>query len=681
MAEEAPPTILPAAIASEDAPTQVSASSPGHAEEPKIFVPTAMKRSADETVESEPEEMAPVQDDDERLPPRKKARRHLADEVKSADDSTESVDEGEVDSEGISKENTLSQVDGQDSSPEPTTANNAPSGLRTSFATSVPKQLNPDMAMHTAIAPEERVQLIDGLRNAESKTVKPIKKRDVWWTNPPIRADAVVCSSWLKAYESALDTWCGEFIAENRQTIDETGLSPDILKTAFMRRLDDAVVSIPPDFRKTAKRQLRDPDSSRLQNFAAEFKPDPKKDAKRKARKEAKEAKKAAQGQQAFLPEPAAIAQEPLPTGADTNAELEEGERMETDTEMDNEMSGAGQAISQEELGLRQRYYPGVPSGAPFCIACTSMGHPTAKCPEAKCKFCQEEHFTYQCPSRQRCEKCKQLGHTKSSCKEKLAVAPGEGFMECAFCQGQDHEEVDCTDLWQTYRPKMGFTKKVKQLPIYCYCCGAQGHFGSDCGLADPKVPPSETWTTAYASLYLDSDSSELPIVDQNPPPPPPEESKPIIPGRSIKPQSHIIFEESDDEGQDFIRAPTGAAKSAKSIQIKSNISFGGASASTAPPPPPPQQQLPRRPVRPAAQKALAIINAPPPPPRQGTRRYPLRSGKQASKRGQQHNQQQPPLPSGPPPSNGGTSNKGGRGRGGFSNLGRRGRGRSSSNR
>lgn len=681
MAEEAPPTTLPAAIATENASAQASASSSGDAEEPKISASFALKRGADEA-----EEMAQVQDDDARSPPRKKARRHLADGEKSAEDSNESVDEGEVDSEGISKENTSSQVDDRDSSPEPTTANNAPSGLRTSFATSVPKQLNPDMAMHTAIAPEERVQLIDGLRNAESMTVRPIKKREVWWTIPPIRADAIVCSSWVKAYESALDSWCAEFIAENRQTIDETGLSADILKTAFMQRLDDAVVSIPSNLKSTAKRQLRDPDLSRLQKFAVDFKPDPKKDAKRKARQEAKEAKKAARRQHASLPNSApTTTHDSLSIGGDANDDLEEGERMETDTEADNETSGASQAISQEERDLRQRYYPGISFGSPFCIACTSLGHDSVSCPESKCKFCQEEHFIYQCPSRQRCGKCKQLGHSKSSCKEKLAIAPGEGFMECAFCQGQDHEEGDCTELWQTYRPKMGCTKKVKQLPIYCYCCGAQGHFGSDCGLADPKVPPSETWTTAYASLYLDNDSFELPIVDQNPPPPPPEDSKPIIPGRSIKPQSHIIFEESDDEVQDFLRAPagsSGAPKSAKSIQIKSNISFGGAPASTAPPPPPPQQQqLPKRPVRPAAQKALAIINAPPPPPRQGTRRYPLRSGKQASKRGQQNNQQQPPLPPGPPPSNSGTSKKSGRGRGGFSNLGRRGRGRSGNNR
>lgn len=690
MAEEAPPETLTGAISIDDAPTQVSASSPGTSEEPQNAALATVKRHADNAVEREAEEVVQVQGD-KGLPPRKKARRELAQEVDSAG-GTESADEGEVDSEGISKETTPSQMDGQDSSPEPTTANEAPSGLRTSFATSVPKQLNPDMAMHNPITAEDRLRLVDGFRNGESKTLPPVSKRGVLWKNPPIRADSIVASSWLNAFNSALDAWCTEFLAENRQNIDEAGLVPNVFKTAFMRRIDKEAVSIPQIFRTTAKRQLKKPASSRLQKFAAEFKPDPRKVAKRLAKKQAKEAKRAEQQQQASLnpyaPEASSLkpvpAQDLSPTGTHTDDELEEGERAESDTEMDDDMNGFEQAISQEELELRQRYYSGVPQDSPFCVTCASLGHNTASCPEAQCKFCKEQHFTYQCPLRRRCEKCKQLGHSKGSCKEKLAVAPGEGFMECALCQGQDHQEEDCTELWQTYHPKVGSTKKVKQLPIFCYCCGAQGHYGSDCGLANPKVPPSEIWTTAYASLYLDSESAELPIVDKNPLPPPPEDSKPVIPGRSIKPQSHIIFEESDDDGEGFLRAPAasvGAAKSAKSIQIKSNINFGGPAALTAPqqpPQPPPQQQQPsKRTQRRAAQQAMAVINAPPPPPRQGTRRYPLRSGKQASG---SNSRGQPPLPPGPPPSNGGNS-KGGRGRGGFSNLGRRGRNRPGNNR
>lgn len=673
MAAEASSDTPAAANALEDAPTQAIASS--------------VKRRARGTVQSE---------NDDGSPPRKKPRTESVEDVESEEDSDNSADEGEVDSEGASKETTVPPLDGQ-------------AALRTSFATSVPKRLNPDMAMHTPITPEDRALLIDGLRDGESKTTPPVNKRSTSWPVPPIRADAIVGSTWLAAVNSALDAWCTEFLANNRHQIDEYGMDAKILKGGFLKRLEKHVVSIPDIFTASARQQLKAP-GKRLKKFKADFQPGSRKAAKKQAKKEAKEAKMAAQQQQqapSHAHTPAASStrspavQSSTSTDAITDDGLEEGERMETDTETDNGTDGAGQVFSPDELELRQRYYPGLPSRTPFCLACASLGHSTAGCPEAKCKFCQDEHFTYQCPSRQRCEKCKQLGHNKSSCKEKLAVAPGEGFMECAFCEGQDHEENNCTELWQTYRPRTGPTKKVKQLPIFCYCCGAQGHYGSDCGLADTKVPPCETWTAAYASMYLDSESSELPIADKNPPPPPPEDSKPIIPGRSIKPQSHIIFEESDDDGETFFRAPAaasasagaGPAKSAKSIQIKSNITFGGGSSGAtapAPPPPPPSappqqdqqaQQTPKRkPRRAAAQQALAIINAPPPPPRPGTGKYPLRSGKQppGGPGNKARGQQQPPLPPGPPPSNSRKSNGGGgrgRGRGGFSNLGRRGRG------
>lgn len=676
MADKASLDTPAVAVALEDAPTQAIASS--------------VKRRADET-----EEKAQVENNDG-SPPRKKPRSESVQDVESEQESDDSVDEGEVDSEGASRETTIPQLDGQAAFPESTTTNAAPSGLRTSFATSVPKRLNPDMAMHTSMTPEDRAQLINGLRDGESKTSPRLQRKNLSWTNPPIRAGAIVGSTWLKALDSALDAWCLEFLADNRQNMDQGGLRPTLLKSAFLRRLDKTVVSVPELFRAIAERQLKSP-SKRFKKYKAQFNPDPSKAAKKKAKKEAKKAAKMAkqQPQQQQAPSEShtsatsstrsPAAQTSTPTDAISDDGLEEGERIETDTEMDSGTDGAGQANSEEELELLLRYYPGLPSHTPFCVTCTSLGHNAVSCPEAKCKFCHEEHFTYQCLSRQRCEKCKQLGHAKHSCKEKLAIAPGEGFMECAFCEGQDHEENNCTELWQTYHPKIDSIKTVKQLPIFCYCCGAQGHYGSDCGLADPKVSLSETWTTAYASMYLDSESSELPIVDTNPPPPPPEDSKPVIPGRSIKPQSHIIFEESDDESETFLRAPAASAsastaKSAKSIQIKSNITFGGSGATApAPPPPVPQQeqqsqQPPKRTQRRAAQQALAIINAPPPPPRPGTRRYPLRSGKQApggpgnKSRGQQQQQQQSS-------STGRNSNGGSRGRGGFSNLGRRGRG------
>lgn len=702
MAEQSHLETLTAAAASEEAPTQVTAPSAAGPEEPQVSASGTTKRCIEKAPRSSPEDTTQAHGD-QKSPPRKRVRKESTEDVESEASSDQSTDEGEVDSEGISRKTSISQLDGQDSSPEPTTANGAPSVLRTSFATSVPKKFNPDLAGHNKLTAEEQAKLSDGLREGESKTDLTVNRRGVVWFNPPVRADTIQGSTWLGAVDSALREFCAEFVASNQENINNHGLKRNLLKTAFLRRIGEGVVSIPEDFRNTAKRQMQMSGWGCLSDCAATWKKDPeKKIAKRKAKKEARQAKKSAEkekGQQQLEASTSTSAhtskastpknvppQDPSPTGLGTDEELEEGERIETDIEMDYQPNESGENNGQQELELRQRYYPGIASNTPFCITCTSLGHSTASCPEAKCKFCHEQHFTYRCPSRQRCKKCKQLGHIKSSCTEKLAVAPGEGFMECALCEGQDHQEESCTELWQTYHPKIGSIKKVKRLPIFCHWCGAEGHFGSDCGLADPKVPPSDTWTMAHASLYIDSESSKLPIVDKNPPPSPPEDSKPIIPGRSIKPQSHVIFEESDDDGEGFIRAPAANdAKTTKSIQIKSNINFGGNSNGAHSPLPSPllpsvqqQNSKTRRTQRRAAQQAMAVINAPPPPPRQGTRRYPLRSGKQAPggpSNNTSRGQQQPPLPPGPPPPpNGGTSSRGGRGRGGFSNLGRRSR-------
>lgn len=705
MADKTPEEILSVAAATETVPTRVSASPPGTTQDIKepdaAPTPVTGKRPVDDVEEGEPDKTEQPEGD-ELLPPRKKARRGLGGGASVDKDSPESVDEGEVDSEGDSKEAASNPSDGQNltSSPEqpptPAAGTVAPNGLRTSFATSVPKNVHPDMAMHNPLTTEERSQLIAAIRDAESQTVLPLSKRDLQWTVPPIRADAIVGASWLDVFDSALDVWCAEFLVENQQNITEAGLAPSLLKVAFLLRLDKDVTSVPPLFKTTAKRQLKNPAVSRLRNFASDFKPDPKKAAKRLAKKQAKEAKKAQKAGQEepakpsssiatdSNPKPGTANDSPQPSNDSPTDEMEDGE-IDTDHEVDDGDSGSGELVSEEELDLRHRYYPGVPDDARFCTTCISPDHTTTNCPEVKCKFCQNLHFAYQCPSRQRCEKCKQLGHSRASCKEKLAVALGEGFMECAFCQGQDHQDENCTELWQTYHPKIGSTKKVNQLPIFCYCCGAQGHFGSDCGLADPRVLPSETWTTINASLYLDSGSSEEAIVYRNPLPLPPADSKPNIPGRSIKPQSHIIFEESDDDGEGFIRAPAagaaGPSKRMGTIQIRSNINFGPA----APPAPPAQQQRAQAQAQQQQQSsqrkprrgAQQATNSKPPPPqqRQGARRQQPRGGKQTSgstTRGHQH----PPLPPGPPPQSGGNGRSGGRGRGGFSNLGRRGRGR-----
>lgn len=354
--------------------------------------------------------------------------------------------------------------------------------------------------------------------------------------------------------------------------------------------------------------------------------------------------------------------------------------------------SEAPSHLTEDALEQRHRYFPGVPDDAVFCLTCASYGHNTPDCPETTCKFCQQGHFSYSCPSRQRCTKCKQLGHTKTSCKEKLAMAAGEGFMECAFCQAQDHQEEQCPEIWETYRPQVGQIKQVKSVPTFCYCCGAEGHFGTDCGLANPKVPPSATWSNAGASLYVDPTSSEEAIAFQNPLPEARAISAPVIPGRSIKPQSHIIFEDSGDEdnsSQGFLRAPATGPRRPGQIQITSNINFGGSAGPSAQNGGGAQQDSTSSRQRRKQRGANVPASLPPKPqaapPAPAPAPQASRKGKKNNKKsGKNPQQQQPPLPPGPPPgrngwrppefqARGGSST---RGRGGFSSLSRGGGGR-----
>jgi hypothetical protein len=347
---------------------------------------------------------------------------------------------------------------------------------------------------------------------------------------------------------------------------------------------------------------------------------------------------------------------------------------------------------TEDELEQRHRYFPGVPDDAMFCLTCASHNHNTPNCPETICKFCQQGHFSYTCPSRQRCTKCKQLGHTKVTCKEKLAMAAGEGFMECAFCQGQDHQEEQCPEIWETYRPQVGYIKQVRSVPIFCYCCGAEGHFGTDCGLADPKLPPSATWSNAGASLYIDPASSEEAIAFKNTLPIPQADSAPVIPGRSIKPQSHIIFEDSGDEEaapQGFLRAPATGPRRPGQMQITSNINFGG-SAGPLTQNDSGQHQDSSNPNKRRKQRGANVPASLPlkpqiAPPAPAPAPQVSKKGKKNNKKNEKNSQQQhPPLPPGPPPNSNGwrppefqaRGANSTRGRGGFSSLSRGGGGR-----
>lgn len=713
----------------------------GEPQEPDASTPASTgKRPAEDDALEKDEEGDGEEEEEEAEPPRKKARTDPTPADDTRESSSDGAEDGEGDSEVASKEGAASSPDGQDaasSAGQPSTAAAPASGfgLRTSFGGSsqnLTQTAHPDMLMHSPLTAEQRNLLITAVRAGESRQVSPVKKRDMKWTVTPISTDWVVGVTWLEVFETMLDKWCEAFLVNNQKNIDEVGLAPTLLKQAFMRRLgSDVAPNLPPAMMSIANRQLKNPDASRLRNFASEFKPDPKKAAKRAAKKHVQLEKQTGQAnpqQQQQQQQVASAAStsatassapvDTLPTKEKTDAETYESDpnptqeqqhlELETEKEEGEVESGSGDAneidmeivedgsdspLTQAELDQRHRYFPELADDIRFCLSCAQSGHTTTRCPEATCKYCQGDHFKYECPTRQRCGKCRQLGHTKGSCPEKLAIAQGEVVVECAICGLHDHTETNCSELWETYRPQPGHVKKVRSLPMFCYCCGSDNHLGGDCGLAARNIPPTKTWTVSTASLYIDPLSNDDALVYRYPIPPPADMSAPVIPGRSIKPQSHIIFESDDSggeaDGAGFLHAPiAGSARrrqpqqqgAGSKIQIKSNINFGTAPAGPSSTQSQNQNASGRYPRHQQSSQA---------PARNG-RDFPLRDGGSASTAGQGESgssrkkrskarhqgqaQQQPPLPPGPPPSH--SSNGSARGRGGFSGLSRRGRSR-----
>jgi protein AIR1/2 len=257
--------------------------------------------------------------------------------------------------------------------------------------------------------------------------------------------------------------------------------------------------------------------------------------------------------------------------------------------------------LGGEDAEYREKYFPGIGPNETFCRMCASRSHDATRCPEMACRFCRApEHQSFSCPTRLRCTKCRQLGHAKKDCSEKLALPREE--MECAFCGSRDHVDAFCHELWRSFSCGPDTARRVRSLPIFCYCCGHQGHYGPVCGLKPQrsKETPWETWSQANCDRYLDPASSEVAITGV-PAGSAPSSERPNF-GKSIVPKRHIFFEEADDDDADeFIRPPVQKIPRAGPINFSGNSGGGrdekGASRGYAQPPlpPGPPPPLPRR--------------------------------------------------------------------------------------
>ncbi|KAL1835498.1 hypothetical protein VTJ49DRAFT_6589 [Mycothermus thermophilus] len=261
--------------------------------------------------------------------------------------------------------------------------------------------------------------------------------------------------------------------------------------------------------------------------------------------------------------EPAPEPQPPAQPAEPAAAPQEDGAQPSTATS-----SGA---VSDENTGpdaeYQERYYPGIDAKAKFCTMCASRGHRAADCPAMSCRFCQaSQHRSFSCPTRQRCDKCKQLGHSKRDCTEKLKLPADQ--RECAFCGSRDHADASCHELWRSFvfEVHADAIQKVRHLPVYCYFCGSEGHHGGVCSVNTnrSKEGPWETWSLVNCARYMDPASTDTAIIygggssQANVV----SSDRPDI-GKSIVPQRHVFIEDSDDddEAEQFIRPPVQKAQ------------------------------------------------------------------------------------------------------------------------
>ncbi|KAI0879125.1 hypothetical protein GGS24DRAFT_280139 [Hypoxylon argillaceum] len=225
----------------------------------------------------------------------------------------------------------------------------------------------------------------------------------------------------------------------------------------------------------------------------------------------------------------------------------------------------------EEELRLQAKYFPGADEPSQYCLSCSGIGHTMQDCPELTCRFCESKsHASFGCPTRRRCDKCRQIGHSVDACQEKLSLAADE-LDGCAFC-GADHQDRECFEIWRSFKPSELNMKKVKSIPAFCYVCGGENHFGPECSLSGNagKVTDDTTWSKANRDLYTDIESEDVAIAwsDVNLSEPAREFH---IPGRATR-TSHTYFVSSDESEEDLIHAPVKKPQNRVEIRIASNI-------------------------------------------------------------------------------------------------------------
>lgn len=167
---------------------------------------------------------------------------------------------------------------------------------------------------------------------------------------------------------------------------------------------------------------------------------------------------------------------------------------------------------SADDMDTMRKYFPSIDDVNNFCLSCACNGHTSANCPGLRCRFCHEGHRDIHCPTRQRCKKCRQLGHASSACTWKPGMALGGDELICAFCAATDHFEKECRVAWRGYRIEdVVVVNKVASIPVSCAICGKGDHYFSDC--SKRRYPANPIFSLAYHARCTDPNSKLLSIV------------------------------------------------------------------------------------------------------------------------------------------------------------------------
>ncbi len=86
---------------------------------------------------------------------------------------------------------------------------------------------------------------------------------------------------------------------------------------------------------------------------------------------------------------------------------------------------------------------------------------------------------------------------------------------DCSVCEETGHREDACDVLWRTFDPSTAELRKVKKLPMSCYNCGSNLHYGAECKLKPSKNHHrsiAKTFSMENASQYIDESATDLAI-------------------------------------------------------------------------------------------------------------------------------------------------------------------------